>query len=84
MITSKQREAIKQVLGGQYTKKIVDYLTENGVLNKMKQPYAADAIRRIVGGHRPNIEIEQHIADLIEVEKARKKALQAKIKRSLK
>ncbi|MGQ2982090.1 hypothetical protein [Flavobacterium sp.] len=79
MITATIKKKIIALCGAHYSKKIIAYLTENGVLNEKGEPFSASSIQNIVGG-RPHDIVEPHIIDFIAIKQKEIKAL--KVKRS--
>ena len=77
MITTNERNELKQVLGAHYTSEVLNQLKADGVLNSSNKPHSAQMVRVVFNGARHHEEIE---AAIYKVYAAKKKELR-KLKR---
>lgn len=82
MINTRLKKKIIATLGNHYCKKVIPFLTANGVLNQKGEPYKNSSIHNIVNGDRENIEVENKILNLVQITEkqlSRNKSLKSKI-----
>ena len=75
MITSKQKNKLKSILGERYTTVILDYFEKNDINLPNGDPYTADYIRVVMNG-RENERLEIAIYNAVSYERLRKLAEQ--------
>ena len=64
MIHKEQRKKLKEVLGHQYTEKVLKILKENKVTNRRGTAYGKSMIRNVFNGLNENKAIENAILEL--------------------
>jgi len=64
MIHKAQRKKLKEVLGHQYTEKVLKILKEHKVTNRRGTAYGKSMIRNVFNGLNENIAIENAILEL--------------------
>ncbi|MEM6718358.1 MAG: hypothetical protein AAF611_03485 [Bacteroidota bacterium] len=64
MITKKQREKLREILGYHYTKEVFKLLKERKVTNKKGNQYSSSMIRNVYNGINENKDIENAIFDV--------------------
>ncbi|MFK7747816.1 MAG: hypothetical protein AB8B65_05475 [Kordia sp.] len=64
MITEKQREKLKKILGYHYTNDVLKILKKRGITNRKGTAYGSSMIRNVFNGLNENKEIENAIMDL--------------------
>jgi len=61
MITTDERDKLKEVLGGSYTSKVLDQLLLDKKTNKNGDPHSANMVRVVFAGQRSHKDIEAAI-----------------------
>jgi hypothetical protein len=81
MITAEQKIQITDVLGKQYSPKIISYLCEKGIKPIRADFFTPKIVQDIMTGESENIEVEIAILDLVDqVKKELRKLEQKKLK----
>tara|TARA_R110002126_G_scaffold110951_2_gene248690 strand:+ start:1511 stop:1792 length:282 start_codon:yes stop_codon:yes gene_type:complete len=65
MITKRERNKIKKILGGHYTDAVLEVLNNKGVRNKYGLFHSATMVQTVMNG-QPHREIEEAIWDAVE------------------
>ncbi|MFH7013109.1 hypothetical protein ACHRV5_14675 [Flavobacterium sp. FlaQc-52] len=81
MISKKEKRLLIEVLGRQYTPKIMPYLQNVGIKNEKGKQFSVDSIRMITNGFRENEKVELAIMQLINKTVKAKKAMALKRKK---
>ncbi|MCH2197050.1 hypothetical protein [Kordia sp.] len=66
MITKKQHEKLRSILGYHYTEDVLKILKERSITNRKGTPYGSSMIRNVYNGLNENENIEKAIFDLCE------------------
>jgi len=77
MITKKQREKLKSILGYHYANDVLKILKKRGITNRKGTAYGKSMIRNVYNGINENKKIEAAIFDLC-VEKLQEKEKETK------
>jgi hypothetical protein len=81
MISYNQKEIIIEILGKQYSPKIISHLSNKNIYNSDGHIYSTSSIQKIVSGKQPNDIVEMEIAKLVsKVKKQKQKAQETKNK----
>ncbi len=72
MISKRERNKIKKILGKYYSNAVSEHLYNKGIRNKYGNPHSNSMIRNVMNGQHHE-EIETQIFDLVEKTVARKK-----------
>ncbi|MDL2143554.1 hypothetical protein QQY79_13570 [Flavobacterium tructae] len=80
MISKKEKKLIIEILGRQYTPKVMPYLKKAGIKNERNNDFSVDSIRMITNGFRENERVELAIMQLVNKTIKAKKALVLKRK----
>ena len=83
MINPAEKEQIIEILGLQYSRKILPYLKMKNCFNKKGNPYTPRVIQSVINGEVENTIIETHIFKLIASIKAKKQELENLKKQTL-
>ena len=75
MITCNQKQTIIEVLGKQYSPKIISHLSSKNIYNSDGHIYSTSSIQKIVSGKQPNDTVELEIAKLVAKVKKQKEIL---------
>ena len=78
MISPQHADTIKQILGSKYAKKIVDHLSEHGIVRDSGADYSRQDVYQVMNSNRENIEMENAIIDLVAMTKEKRKKEMAK------
>lgn len=84
MISSKEKNALKKILGEHYTSNVIELLEKKGIKDAFSKTHSSEMIRQVFNGYRENIEIEEAILEAASIEKKRQKELARKKKQLLK
>jgi len=84
MITATDKKTLIAMLGAHYSKEIIPYLTNKGILNRDGAPYSPSSIQNIVRGERENEAVEVEILNLIAEKQQVKKEIKIKKSKILK
>ena len=84
MITKKERNALKKILGNHYTTKVVAVLFAFGIIDKSGETHSPDFIRQVFNGIREHKQIEEAIIEAALIEKEKTNALKRKKAKLLK
>ncbi|MBS7231711.1 hypothetical protein KHA90_11805 [Flavobacterium psychroterrae] len=76
MITCNQKEIIIEILGKQYSPKIISHLSNKNIYNSDGHIYSTNSIQKIVSGKQPNDIVELEIAKLVAKVKRQKQNAQ--------
>ncbi|WP_166919848.1 hypothetical protein [Flavobacterium poyangense] len=80
MITCNQKQTIIEVLGKQYSPKIISHLSSKNIYNSDGHIYSTSSIQKIVSGKQPNDTVELEIAKLVAKVKKQKEILNKLLK----
>lgn len=72
MITKKDRNKLKKLLGGTYTIEVIDILSKRGVLNKCGNLHSLSYISKVLNGVKRSDAVEDAIYELAKRKKATK------------
>lgn len=78
MITIQEKKQLKQVLGNNYTSRVIKILDERGIKNTRGFSFSTNSIRQVFNGNISNLEIEIAIYDLRDDIVAKQKQLKEK------
>lgn len=78
MISPQEADTIKQILGTNYSKKILDYLSEKGIRRDSGEDYSRQDVYNLMNSFRENEEMESAIIDLVAETKKRREEELAK------
>lgn len=81
MISKKEKKLLIEVLGHQYTPKIMPYLEKLGIRNERGKQFSVESIRMIANGFRENEKVELAIMQLVNKTIKAKKAMALKRKK---
>lgn len=73
MISPQEADTIKQILGNNYAKKILDHLTEKHIVRESGEEYSRQDVYNVMCSDRENEKMEAAILDLVMVTKEKKK-----------
>ncbi|TPG44347.1 hypothetical protein EAH81_02415 [Flavobacterium pectinovorum] len=80
MITCDQKKTIIEILGKQYSPKIISHLSNKNIYNSDGHIYSTSSIQKIVSGKQPNDTVELEIAKLVTKVKKQKETLNKLLK----
>lgn len=80
MISKKEKRLLIEILGCQYTPKVMPYLQKLGIKNEKGKSFSVDSIRMIANGFRENEKVELAIMQLVNKTIKAKKAMALKRK----
>jgi hypothetical protein len=81
MISETQKEKIIEVIGKQYSPKIILHLTKKKIFNADGHKFSPASIQKIVSGKQPNETVELEIAKCVaKIKNQKKKAQETKNK----
>jgi hypothetical protein len=80
MITCNQKQTIIEVLGKQYSPKIISHLSSKNIYNSDGHMFSSSSIQKIVSGKQPNDTVELEIAKLVAKVKKQKEILNKLLK----
>lgn len=72
MISPREADTIKQVLGPGYAKKILQFLIDNNRTRDSGEDFSRQDVYNVMLGARENEEMESAIIDLVAITKAKK------------
>lgn len=78
MISPQEAETIKQILGHNYAKKILDHLTETHIVRESGEEYSRQDVYNVMGSLRENEPMEAAIIELAGKTKEKKQETMAK------
>lgn len=78
MITIQEKKQLKQVLGNNYTSRVIKILEDRGIKNTRGLSFSTNSIRQVFNGNISNLEIEIAIYDLRDEIVAKQKQLKEK------
>ncbi|MCV9934679.1 hypothetical protein OIU80_20555 [Flavobacterium sp. LS1R47] len=81
MISKKEKRLLIEILGRQYTPKVMPYLKKKGLKNEKGKPFYVESIRMITNGFRENELVELAIMQLVNKTILEKKAMALKRKK---
>jgi hypothetical protein len=84
MIVAEQKTIITQILGLQYSNKIIAHLIKTGILPEKASKFNPKIIQNIVNGRTENLIVQEQIAILIETTKKERLKANKKLEKSLK
>ena len=73
MITQQEANTIKQILGRNYAKKILDHLTDTETFRDSGEPYSRQDIYNVMSRDRENEDLENSIIELVALTKEKRK-----------
>ncbi|NYJ27549.1 hypothetical protein [Allomuricauda sp. ARW1Y1] len=73
MITQQEADTIKQILGRNYAKKILDHLLDNEIFRDSGEPYSRQDIYNIMSTDRENEILENAIIELVALTKEKRR-----------
>ena len=77
MIFPNEKEKIIEVLGKQWSRKILPYLKSKKVKNAKGQFYSSKSIENIMNAKADNYDVEKNIIELVKEEQEKQKKLKA-------
>lgn len=64
MITEKDRESLKKVIGNRYSRKVLQILNKNEAITSAGKSFSIEYIRQVFNGHHENKDVELAIYEL--------------------
>jgi len=84
MITEKEQNELKEIIGAHYADAVSEILMNKGVMNKFGFPYSNSLIHKVFIGNKDNRDVERAIWELAANKKAEAKELEKQKKLILK
>lgn len=69
MISPREADTIKQILGYKYADKILEFLAEKKVVRPSGEAYQSQDVYQVMNSNRENKEMEKSIFDLVAITK---------------